>query len=65
MSFAIYCRVRYVGSVVFQEQVRRGDIGYILEDHGDGNYEVEFSRSDGTTKWWGAIAESDLELADE
>lgn len=43
MSFKIYSRVRFVGSAVDFPELKRNDIGAIIEDYGDGNYEVEFS----------------------
>jgi hypothetical protein len=65
MRPSIYSRVRYVGLVNTQEQIHLGDIGYIIEDYGDGNYEVEFSNFDGTTKAQVVIAERDLELSEK
>ncbi|AHB76648.1 MULTISPECIES: DUF4926 domain-containing protein [Pandoraea] len=64
MSLSIYSRVRYVGLVNVIEQINPGDVGYIIEDYSDGNYEVEFSDPDGTTRALVVIAGSDLELAE-
>lgn len=64
MSLSIYSRVRYVGPVNVIEQINPGDVGYIIEDYSDGNYEVEFSAPDGTTRALVVIAGSDLELAE-
>lgn len=65
MSLSIYNRVRYVGPVNVQEQINPGDIGYIIEDYGDGNYEVEFSDQNGTTRALAVIAANRLELAEK
>ena len=64
MKPPIYSRVRYVGSANVEEKLKPGDIGYVIEDYGDGNYEVEFSDPDGTTRVLVVIAGSDLELAE-
>ncbi len=65
MSLSIYNRVRYVGPVNVHEQINPGDVGYIIEDYSDGNYEVEFSDPDGTTRALVVIAENDLQLAEQ
>ena len=65
MSLSIYNRVRYVGPVNVQEQINPGDIGYIIEDYGDGNYEVEFSEPDGVTRALVVIDARDLEVAEK
>ncbi|WP_109583611.1 DUF4926 domain-containing protein [Cupriavidus plantarum] len=39
-----------------------GDIGYVIEDYGDGHYEVEFSNADGTTSVQAVIQNRDLTL---
>lgn len=65
MRLSTYSRVRYIGPVNLQDQINPGDIGYILEDYGDGNYEVEFSEPDGTTKALVVIAGRDLEEAEK
>lgn len=65
MSLPIYSRVRYVGPVSVHEQINPGDVGYIIEDYSDGNYEVEFSDPDGTTRALVVIAGNDLELAEQ
>ncbi|QEM81962.1 DUF4926 domain-containing protein [Halomonas binhaiensis] len=65
MKLSIYSRVRYVGSMNAKEQINLGDIGYIIEDYGDGNYEVEFSEPCGTTRALAVIAGDELELAEK
>lgn len=64
MNISIYSRVRYIGLPNTQEGLSRGDIGYVIEEYGDGNFEVEFSNPDGTTKAQAVIAGCDLELAE-
>ncbi|MDR5749865.1 MULTISPECIES: DUF4926 domain-containing protein [unclassified Caballeronia] len=64
MSIEIYNRVRYIGAPGKFEQVFPGDIGYVIEDYGDSNFEVEFSNSDGTTRAQAVIGRKDLELAE-
>jgi len=63
MIIPIYSRVRFFGMERLREGLRVGDIGYIIEDYGDGNYEVEFSNTDGTTRVQAVIKGSDLELS--
>ncbi len=64
MNFSIYNRVFYIGPLNVAQSISYGDIGYIIEDYGDGNYEVEFSDSNGMTKALAVISERDLELAE-
>jgi hypothetical protein len=63
MKISIYNRVRYVGLANDQDRIYPGEIGYVIEDYGDGNFEVEFSNPDGTTRTQAVIAGSDLELS--
>lgn len=65
MSLSIYSRVCYIGPEDIQEKINPGDVGQIIEDYGDGNYEVEFSNSDGIARVLVVIAGNNLELADE
>jgi hypothetical protein len=44
-----YDRVRYCGPFVSDENLAPGDVGTILEDYGDGYYEVQFDGPDGMT----------------
>ncbi|NYI01187.1 DUF4926 domain-containing protein [Cupriavidus plantarum] len=64
MNISIYSRVRYVGREDAQDGLSVGDIGYVIEDYGDGNYEVEFSNADGTTRVQAVIQNRDLKLAE-
>ena len=64
MNISIYSRVRYVGRENSHDGLSTGDIGYVIEDYGDGNYEVEFSNTDGTTRAQAVIQNRDLELAE-
>lgn len=43
MSIKMYSRVRFIGPIVDFPELKENDIGAIIEDYGDGNYEVEFS----------------------
>ncbi|WP_081075247.1 DUF4926 domain-containing protein [Burkholderia stagnalis] len=65
MKLSTYNRVRYIGLANMKEQIKPGDIGCIVEDYGDGNYEVEFSDADGATRALVVIAEADLALAEK
>ncbi|RLK39450.1 DUF4926 domain-containing protein [Cupriavidus plantarum] len=64
MNISIYSRVRYVGGEDAQDGLSVGDIGYVIEDYGDGHYEVEFSNADGTTRVQAVIQNQDLKLAE-
>lgn len=44
-----YTRVRLETDSYQAEGASRGDLGYVIEVYPGGNYEVEFSRPDGTT----------------
>jgi len=61
MTIRIYDRVRFIGPSGLVSSLRLGDIGYVIEDYGDGNYEVEFSNADGTTRVQEVIAGEHLE----
>lgn len=43
MNIKMYGRVRFIGSLDDFPELRKNDIGAVIEDYGDGNYEVEFS----------------------
>ena len=38
-----YSRVKVITNRLAGEGIREGMLGYVIEEHGDGNYEVEFS----------------------
>jgi hypothetical protein len=42
--------------------IDENDVGYIIEDYGDGNYEVEFSDIDGSTRALAAISSIHLKV---
>lgn len=44
-----YDAVEYLGDFDSDLKLPKGEIGYVLDDYGDGNFEVEFSFPDGTT----------------
>jgi hypothetical protein len=64
MKIPFYNRIRYVGREGSHEGFTWGDIGYVIEDYGDDNYEVEFCNHDGTTRVQVVIPGDDLELAE-
>jgi len=53
--------VRLISDAYRDRGVNAGDIGVILEVYGDGAYEVEFSRADGTTIAWFAVSQHEIE----
>ncbi|MGN5479987.1 DUF4926 domain-containing protein [Cupriavidus basilensis] len=65
MTMSIFNRVRYVGLQNSHDGLRVGDIGYVIEDYGDGDYEVEFSNADGITRVQVVIPSRELELAEQ
>jgi hypothetical protein len=60
----MYSRVRLVTDRFIIEGIPRGTIGYIIEDHED-NYEIEFSRPDGTTCAQIVVAPKDIETTEK
>jgi len=50
MKLVLYSRVIYIGPNSFYDFIKESDVGYIIEDYEDGNYEVEFSDADGSTR---------------
>lgn len=60
MNLKLFSRVAFIGKQ--HDELSAGDTGYIIEDYGDGNYEVEFSNSDGSTRVQAVINESELVL---
>jgi hypothetical protein len=45
-----YDTVIYRGPIWPEENLRPGDVGVVLEDYGDGNYEVQLDDPDWTAK---------------
>ena len=60
MVLKIFSRVQFVGKQ--HAELSAGDIGYIIEDFGDGNYEVEFSNPDGSTRAQAVVNEKEIVL---
>jgi hypothetical protein len=58
----VYSKVRVITSRHLDEGIAWGEVGYVIEDFGDGNYEVEISSPDGTTIAMFVAAEGDLEI---
>ncbi len=44
-----YDKIKLESDQFIEEGVVPGAIGFVIEDYGDGNYEVEFSDSEGVT----------------
>jgi hypothetical protein len=61
MPFEMFSKVRYVGPKTFCDELSFGDIGYVVEDYGQGNYEVEFSLPNGDAKAQLGVPEAFLE----
>ena len=56
-----YTRVRLETDKYQEEGASQGDLGYVIEVYPGGNYEVEFSRPDGTTFAQITAKESDIQ----
>ena len=57
----VYDRVKLTTNKYKDEGISKGDLGTILEDYGDGYFEVDFSDNKGTTIALFAFPEEDLE----
>ncbi len=59
-------KVRLLTDKYFEKNgIRKGDLGFTLEDYNDGNFEVEFSNStNGYTKALFAIPGNELEVVE-
>lgn len=64
MMLTLYSRVIYVGPNSLYDCIESNDVGYIIEDYGDGNYEVEFSDVDGLTRAQSVIPEAFLQATE-
>ncbi|HEY7036277.1 MAG TPA: DUF4926 domain-containing protein [Thermomicrobiales bacterium] len=65
MSLPQFSSTRLVSDDHAEEGVPRGAVGIILDVYEDGDYEVEFSREDGTTIAWFAVRANEVEPADQ
>lgn len=65
MKISIYNRVRYLRPLNTKDEIKTGDIGYVIEDYGDGNFEVEFSDPNGVTRAQVVISGHHLESAEK
>lgn len=63
MSLPQFASVRMLNDDHLQDGVARGAVGVILDVYEDGDYEVEFSREDGSTIAWFAVGPEEVELA--
>lgn len=43
MSIKLFSRVRFIGPLDDYPELKKNNVGAVIEDYGDGNYEVEFS----------------------
>ena len=43
MSIKMYSRVRFIGPQQEFPELKKNDVGTVIEDYEDGNYEIEFS----------------------
>jgi hypothetical protein len=62
MPLKPYSQVELVTDHYQGRGVPLGAIGTILEVYDDGDYEVEFSHSDGTTIAWFAVSQNEVKL---
>jgi hypothetical protein len=58
-----YAKVRILTNRFHEEGVHAGDIGYVIECHPKGRYEVEVSNSDGVTIAQFVAEEAEIERA--
>lgn len=61
MNINLYDKVKFTGFGGEEGPVKTGDIGYVIEDYQDGNFEVEFSTPDGISFAQEVISERFLE----
>jgi hypothetical protein len=59
-----YSRVRLMTDRFYQEDLKIGDIGYIIETYSDDAYEVEFSGAMGVTVGQIVVHGSELEVCE-
>ena len=60
----LYQKVRLLTDKYIDEDIKKGDVGIILEDHDGNNYEVEFSDENGITIALFAFPKEDLETVE-
>lgn len=60
-----YQRVRLLTDKYIKEGIKKGDIGYVLEDYDGENFEVEFSDKNGNTIALFSFHKQDLELVEQ
>jgi hypothetical protein len=64
MSLSQFSSVRLLSDEHVDQGVARGAVGVILDVYETGDYEVEFSRPDGTTISWFSVHPEEVELID-
>lgn len=57
--------VQFIGAWDKELHLSPGEIGYVLEDYGDGNVEIEFSLPDGTTWLQYTLPKSKLQIVED
>ena len=65
MAIPQYSRARVRTERFLDEGVRKGDLGWIIENYPDGVYEVEFSNAQGITVAQIVATDDDLEPAEQ
>jgi hypothetical protein len=64
MSLPQFSSIRLLNDEHIDQGVLRGAVGVILDVYETGDYEVEFSRPDGTTISWFAVHPDEVEPLD-
>jgi hypothetical protein len=65
VSLPQFSSVRLLNDDHAEDGVPRGAVGVVLDVYEDGDYEVEFSREDGTTIAWFAVRANEVEPANQ
>ena len=63
--FKQYDRVKLISDHYTEENIPPGSVGYIIEVYSDNDFEVEFSREDGTTFAQTVIQSKDIQIYPE
>ena len=64
MSLPQFSSIRLLNDEHLDQGVSRGAVGVILDVYESGDYEVEFSRPDGTTISWFSVHPEEVEPID-
>jgi len=60
----LYQKVRLLTDAYIEDGIKKGDIGYIVLQHDDDHFEVDFSDENGFTIACFAFPKDELELAE-